>query len=142
MKNAPELKQSNPGLTQPMVMKEVGGLWKNLTPEQKQPFDALAQSDKARYQDQMGQLEKSGYFLNSKGEKCRPSPKKIKRHLAPSPERDQTVFKYKLQSPLSINELRATYPGLEIERASSEHQMVSQITQLQCEKPSPKKKAV
>ena len=90
----------------------------------------------------MSQLENQGYFLNSKGEKCRPTPKKIKRHLAPSPEKDQTLFKYKLQSPLGINEIRATYPGLEIERATSDHQMVSQIAQLQCEKPSPKKKAV
>jgi hypothetical protein len=43
---------------------------------------------------------------------------------------------------MSLNDFRATYPGLEVERATSSP-IASQIshTQMKCEKPGAKKKA-
>ena len=101
MKTCPELKKANPDTPQNLIVKNVGLQWKALTEEQRSPFIAMAQSDKARYQKELKEVETQGFFTNSKGEKCKPSPKKVnkrvKEHLQQkTPEKDLPVFKYKL----------------------------------------------
>ena len=124
MKTCPELKKANPDIPQNQIVKNVGLQWKALTEEQRSPFIAMAESDKARYQKELKEVETQGYFINSKGEKCKPSPKKVNKrvieHLQQkTPEKDLPVFKYKLKSSLSLNDFRATYPDLQVERATS-----------------------
>jgi len=45
----PKLQVENPELDMPGMAKKMGGLWKLLTEEQKQPFIELAEKDKLRY---------------------------------------------------------------------------------------------
>ena len=47
-----KLQKENPGLDMPGMAKKMGGLWKELTDEDKKPFVELAEKDKLRYVDE------------------------------------------------------------------------------------------
>lgn len=134
-----QIKLANPAMKQCDVMTETSKFWKPL--EDKSAFEALALSDMARYREQLKSVETQGFFLNSSGEKCRPGPKKQKSNLAHTPEKNQPVFKYKLTSPLSLDEIRKNYPDLEVQRATSETRPYSIFNniQMKCENKSAKK---
>jgi hypothetical protein len=90
-------------------------MWKNLTPDVKKAYEALASSDKARYQKEVQDLETLGYFTNSKGVKCQGAPR------TKSPEKqliipEDQLLNYSLKSHLNIKELRSKYPDLVIKQ--------------------------
>jgi hypothetical protein len=45
----PKLKQENPSLSVGSLAKQLSSAWKLMTPEQKKPYDLLAEKDKQRY---------------------------------------------------------------------------------------------
>lgn len=45
----PKLKQENPSLSVGALAKQLSSAWKLMTPEQKKPYDLLAEKDKQRY---------------------------------------------------------------------------------------------
>ena len=45
----PKLKQENPSLSVGSLAKQLSSAWKLMTPEQKKPYDILAEKDKQRY---------------------------------------------------------------------------------------------
>ena len=45
----PKLKQENPSLSVGALAKQLSSAWKLMTPEQKKPYDLLAEKDKQRF---------------------------------------------------------------------------------------------
>lgn len=56
----PKLKQENPSLSVGALAKQLSSAWKLMTPEQKKPYDILAEKDKQRYEQQK-QAYEAGY---------------------------------------------------------------------------------
>jgi hypothetical protein len=56
----PKLKQENPSLSVGSLAKQLSSAWKLMTPEQKKPYDLLAEKDKQRYEQQK-QAYEAGY---------------------------------------------------------------------------------
>ena len=52
----PVIKGENPDILNTDIMKETGNRWRAMTPEQRQPWEELAAQDKARYDQEMAQL--------------------------------------------------------------------------------------
>jgi hypothetical protein len=50
-------------------MKIVGAMWQKLTEEQKAPFIKKHEDDKKRYEAQLEEIKKKGYFIMSDGVK-------------------------------------------------------------------------
>jgi hypothetical protein len=126
-------------MTHMQAIVEVGGLWKNMTPDAKKPYDALAASDKARYHKMVQDLETQGFFTNSKGEKCQGAPRNM------SPEKPRNVpedqlLNYSLKSHLNIKELRSKYPDLVVKQRKHQSEVSSEeAPMLKCEVPATKK---
>ncbi|KAK9040392.1 hypothetical protein V6N11_015555 [Hibiscus sabdariffa] len=53
------LKKSDPGMSQPEVMKIIGDRWKKMTKEEQEPYQAKARIDKKRYDDEIGNYNKN-----------------------------------------------------------------------------------
>jgi hypothetical protein len=68
----PEFKKAHPDISHALVVKEIAKSWNSLSEEAKKGYKALAASDTARYKREVDQLEKQGFFTNSKGEHCKP----------------------------------------------------------------------
>lgn len=51
------------------ICKALGAAWSAMTDSQKAPYNKRNFEDKIRYEKELEQLEKFGYFINSKGEK-------------------------------------------------------------------------
>ncbi|KAL5722625.1 FACT complex subunit ssrp1 [Ranunculus cassubicifolius] len=54
------VKKSNPGIAFTDVGKALGEKWRNLTAEEKEPYEAMAKADKKRYSDAMAGYKSSG----------------------------------------------------------------------------------
>ena len=52
-----KVKEDNPGIAFTDVAKKIGEMWKELTAEDKAPFEAQAEADKERYSKEMGEYE-------------------------------------------------------------------------------------
>jgi len=64
------------GSTAAQTIKKIAEKWRGLTDKQKKKYEALSQKDKARYDDQMAQLKKDGYFMTEDGTKSTDLPYK------------------------------------------------------------------
>jgi len=54
--NRPNIKESNPEAKFSEIGKLMGQKWKELSPEEKKPYEASALHDKKRYQDELARL--------------------------------------------------------------------------------------
>jgi len=59
--------------------KVISQQWNSLTPDQKEKYEALSQKDRGRYDDQISQLKKNGYFITEDGTKSTDLQQKAKR---------------------------------------------------------------
>jgi hypothetical protein len=72
----PEFKAENPKDTIGDLAKKIGAAWKLLTPEDKIPYERMAQKDKQRYLEEMSLVKDGGGKGNSKQSKQSKPPKK------------------------------------------------------------------
>ena len=61
------------------TVKVISQQWNSLTPDQKEKYEALSQKDRGRYDDQISQLKKNGYFITEDGTKSTDLQQKAKR---------------------------------------------------------------
>lgn len=59
--------KKNPSIKISDIGKQSGEEWKKLTDSQKQKYEKLNLQDKSRYQKEMKEFEKTGFFTNSDG---------------------------------------------------------------------------
>ena len=97
-----EIKEANPQMSHTQAISECGKQWNSLNDEEKKPYEALAASDKARYQKEMEELETQGYYTNAHGLKCQSGPLKPKIKSQP-PTLDQPLSSFTLLSNLTID---------------------------------------
>ena len=57
------------GITHKEAMKVVGAMWGGLKEEQKAPYIKMHEDDKKRYEAQLEEFKKKGYFIMSDGVK-------------------------------------------------------------------------
>jgi hypothetical protein len=77
-----ELRAADSELKQTDAMKQAGEIWNGLTEDEKQPFEDKKEADKVRYDKQMAQIEKKGYYMMDDGKKSSevaPKEKKTKK---------------------------------------------------------------
>ena len=58
-------REDEPDLKTTEVFKQAGLKWKEMSEKEKAPFEKMAQDDKVRYEKQVAEREKKGYFLMS-----------------------------------------------------------------------------
>jgi len=63
----------------PETAKKIGEAWAAMTDEQKEKYEAASKKDGGRYDDQINQLKKNGFFLTEDGTKSTDLPQKTKR---------------------------------------------------------------
>jgi len=51
------------------TMKIISGKWNSMTEKQKKKYEDLSQKDRLRYDDQIDQLKKNGFFMSADGTK-------------------------------------------------------------------------
>lgn len=61
------VKKQNPGIAFQDMGKALGDKWRNMTAEEKEPYEAKAQADKKRYNDEMGGYNKNQHASDSDG---------------------------------------------------------------------------
>ena len=60
-------------------MKKAGEEWAKMTEKDKKPYEKIHEADQKRYQKELAQLIKEGYFVNSDGVKSSDIEKKLKK---------------------------------------------------------------
>ncbi len=58
-KNCPTYKKDHPGVPHKDVISRMGGIWKNLSAEEKKIYDDLAENDKKKYDEAKKAYEKT-----------------------------------------------------------------------------------
>jgi hypothetical protein len=58
-KNAPTYKKENPGIAHKDVISRMGGIWKNLSVDEKKVYEQYAENDKKKYDDAKKAYEKT-----------------------------------------------------------------------------------
>lgn len=72
-------KESLKGLSVPDIARKISAAWAEMTDKQKEKFEALSEKDGERYEDQINQIKKNGFFMTLDGTKSTDLPQKTKR---------------------------------------------------------------
>lgn len=59
----PDLKEANPEAPTKEIAKMLGGLWRNMSDKEKEPYAKLALRDKERYDEEMTAFMKGDYVV-------------------------------------------------------------------------------
>lgn len=70
-------------------MSLAGDKWNNLSEEEKMPYEKLAQKDKTRYETQMAEWKKKGYYIMEDGTKSNKDVPKNKKKSKANAESDE-----------------------------------------------------
>ncbi|KAJ3253307.1 FACT complex subunit [Boothiomyces macroporosus] len=71
-----KIKEKNPGMSLGEIGKELGIQWKNVSAEEKQIYEDLANQDKERYQRELKEFKSGGAVKKEKQEEKKAAPKK------------------------------------------------------------------
>lgn len=74
-----EHKEELAGKVATEASKAIGAAWASMTDQQKERFEAMSNKDGERFDDQLNQLKKNGFFLTEDGTKSTDLPVKTKR---------------------------------------------------------------
>lgn len=79
--------------TQAMV--RCGAIWNAMTPAEKKKYEDMHDKDVKRYEKQLKELEKKGYFMMDDGSKSSDHTPKVKRNAAKNDPQDDVAEKIK-----------------------------------------------
>ena len=65
----PEIKKKNPSMKHTEAMSQAGADWNKLSEAQKKPYEDMNKEDAKRYEKQMAEFKKKGYFTLEDGTK-------------------------------------------------------------------------